>query len=47
MPDKLHATAKGFSTFNKSAHSLISEEPERVKEVLIQDLLNRITALAD
>ena len=45
--EKLEAPIKGFYTFNESAHSPMFEEPQRLKEVLIKDVLNRSTFLAD
>jgi len=41
------APVKGFYTFNESAHSPMFEEPQRLKEILIKDVLNRSTTLAD
>jgi pimeloyl-ACP methyl ester carboxylesterase len=43
----LEAPVKGFYTFNRSAHSPMFEEPQRLKEVLIMDVLNGTTTLAD
>ena len=45
--DKLKAPAKGFYTFMESAHSPIFEEPEKLREILINDVLNGTTSLAD
>jgi pimeloyl-ACP methyl ester carboxylesterase len=45
--DKLQAPVKGFYTFPESAHSPIFEEPERLKEIMIKDVLNGTTVLAD
>jgi len=44
---KIEAPIKGFYTFKESAHSPMFEEPQRLKEILIKDVLNRSTALAD
>ena len=44
---KIEAPVKGFYTFNKSAHSPMFEEPQRLKEILIKDVLNQTTTLAD
>jgi len=44
---KIDAPVKGFYTFNNSAHSPMFEEPQRLKEILIKDVLNRSTTLAD
>ena len=43
----LEAPVKGFYTFNESAHSPMFEEPQRLKEILISDVLKRSTSLAD
>jgi pimeloyl-ACP methyl ester carboxylesterase len=43
----LEAPVKGFYTFNESAHSPMFEEPRRFKEILIRDVLNRSTTLAE
>jgi pimeloyl-ACP methyl ester carboxylesterase len=45
--EKLQAPIKGFYTFKESAHSPIFEEPEKLKEILIGDVLNRSITLAD
>ena len=45
--EKIEAPIKGFYTFNESAHSPMFEEPQRLKEILIKDVLNKSTALAD
>ncbi len=45
--EKIEAPVKGFYTFNESAHSPMYEEPQRLKEILINDVLNRSTTLAD
>ena len=45
--DQLQAPVKGFYTFKESAHSPIFEEPKRLKEILIEDVLNGTTTLAD
>ena len=45
--EKIEAPVKGFYTFNNSAHSPMFEEPQRLKEILITDVLNRTTTLAD
>lgn len=44
---ELEAPVKGFYTFNNSAHSPMFEEPQRLKEILIKDVLNKSTTLAD
>ena len=45
--EELEAPGKGFYTFNESAHSPMFEEPRRLKEILIRDVLNRSTSLAE
>jgi pimeloyl-ACP methyl ester carboxylesterase len=44
---KLEAPLKGFYTFNESAHSPIFEEPQRLNEIIITDVLRGIATLAD
>ena len=44
---KIEAPVKGFYTFDKSAHSPMFEEPQRLTEILIKDVLNSSTTLAD
>jgi pimeloyl-ACP methyl ester carboxylesterase len=43
----IESPIKGFYTFNKSAHSPMFEEPQKLKEILILDILNGTTNLAD
>jgi pimeloyl-ACP methyl ester carboxylesterase len=45
--EKLHAPVKGFYTFEKSAHSPIFEEPEKVQKILREDVLQGTNNLAD
>ncbi|MDD4604541.1 MAG: alpha/beta hydrolase [Bacteroidales bacterium] len=45
--DKLQAPVKGFYTFTESAHSPIFEEPERLREILVKDVLKADISLAD
>ncbi len=45
--DALKAPAKGFYTFDRSAHSPMFEEPERLGEILRSDVLTGRTQLAD
>lgn len=45
--NKIAAPVKGFYTFSGSAHSPIYEESERVIEILIKDVLNSESSLAD
>jgi pimeloyl-ACP methyl ester carboxylesterase len=44
---KIESPIKGFYTFDKSAHSPMFEEPQKLKEILLQDILNGTTNLAD
>ncbi|MDD5361058.1 MAG: alpha/beta hydrolase [Ignavibacteria bacterium] len=37
--EKLQAPLKGFYTFSESAHSPIYEEPQRMKEIMVNDVL--------
>jgi len=43
----LSAPLKGFYTFQRSAHSPILEEPERVRQIIQQDVFAGKTSLAD
>ena len=45
--ERLNAPVKGFYTFEKSAHSPMFEEPQKLREILINDVLNRTTTMAD
>ena len=45
--EKLQAPIKGFYTFKNSAHSPIFEETQKVKEIMLKDVLNGTTTLAD
>ena len=44
---KLQAPVKGFYTFDNSAHSPLFEEPQRCKEIFVNDILKEKIALAD
>ena len=44
---KLKAPVKGFYTFEKSAHSPLFEEPERMQHILKQDVLKGECGLSD
>jgi pimeloyl-ACP methyl ester carboxylesterase len=44
---KLKAPIKGFYTFEKSAHSPLFEEPEKVNSILVSDVLSGTNNLAD
>lgn len=45
--DQLQAPLKGFYTFESSAHSPVYEEPERTLQILLEDVRNGTTVLAD
>jgi pimeloyl-ACP methyl ester carboxylesterase len=45
--NQLRAPEKGFYTFENSAHSPFFEEPEKVREVLQEDVLTGKVRLAD
>ena len=45
--ERVLAPVKGYYTFDRSAHSPIFEEPEKVRRILSEDVLNRTTNLAD
>lgn len=45
--EKLQAPLKGFYTFEHSAHSPLYEEPDKMKEILQQDVLAGVNNLAD
>lgn len=45
--DKLKAPVKGFYSFKESAHSPLFEEPERMKQILMIDVLPGLNNLAD
>jgi len=45
--DMLDAPLKGFYTFEQSAHSPIFEEPERMRQILREDVAEGANALAD
>jgi pimeloyl-ACP methyl ester carboxylesterase len=44
---KLQAPVKGFYTFENSAHSPMFEEPDRVRKILREDVLQGANSLAD
>jgi pimeloyl-ACP methyl ester carboxylesterase len=44
---KLQAPLKGFYTFEQSAHSPMFEEPDRVRQVLREDVLQGVNNLAN
>jgi pimeloyl-ACP methyl ester carboxylesterase len=45
--EKLKAPIKGFYTFEKSAHSPLFEEPEKMQQILREDILVGLNNLAD
>lgn len=45
--EQLEAPVKGFYTFERSAHSPMFEEPERLREIMQGDVLTGSTGLAD
>ena len=45
--EKIEAPVKGFYTFERSAHSPIFEEPEKVQKILQEDVLTGTNSLAD
>jgi pimeloyl-ACP methyl ester carboxylesterase len=45
--ENLKAPVKGFYTFEKSAHSPMFEEPEKMQHILKADVLNAVNNLAD
>jgi pimeloyl-ACP methyl ester carboxylesterase len=45
--EKLDAPVKGFYTFEQSAHSPMFEEPEKVQQILREDVLAGTNSLAD
>jgi pimeloyl-ACP methyl ester carboxylesterase len=45
--EKLDAPVKGFYTFENSAHSPMFEEPEKVRQILLEDVLAGESRLAD
>jgi pimeloyl-ACP methyl ester carboxylesterase len=44
---KIEAPIKGFYTFEKSAHSPMFEEPEKMRQILLEDVLTGSNNLAD
>lgn len=45
--EKIQAPTKGFYTFEKSAHSPLFEEPEKMQQIMIEDVLRGINNLSD
>jgi pimeloyl-ACP methyl ester carboxylesterase len=44
---QISAPLKGFYTFKDSAHSPLFEEPQRARQILLQDVLNQRVGLSD
>ena len=45
--EQLQAPLKGFYTFEQSAHSPLFEEPEKMREIMQEDVLAGAKGLAD
>jgi len=45
--DKLQAPVKGFYTFSQSAHSPLFEEPEKMQQIIQEDVLTGMNKLAE
>jgi pimeloyl-ACP methyl ester carboxylesterase len=45
--DNIQAPMKGFYTFEKSAHSPLFEEPEKMQKILCEDVLKGVNTMAD
>jgi pimeloyl-ACP methyl ester carboxylesterase len=45
--EKLQAPVKGFYTFEQSAHTPLFEEPEKIRKILLEDVLAGENNLAD
>ena len=45
--DRISAPVKGFYTFENSAHSPVFEEPQRARDILVQDVLHHAVRLSD
>lgn len=45
--DRIDAPTKGFYTFEQSAHTPLFEEPDKINKILINDVKNLKTELAD
>ena len=45
--EKLQAPMKGFYTFEQSAHSPLFEEPEKMRQILQEDVLAGVNNLAN
>jgi len=45
--ERLKAALKGFCTFERSAHSPVLEEPQKVRRITPEDVLAGANSLAD
>lgn len=45
--EKIQAPLKGFYTFEKSAHSPLFEEPEKMQQILINNVVRGVNSMAD
>ena len=45
--DKLQAPVKGFYAFDESAHSPLFEEPDKIRYILREDILQGVNSHAD
>jgi pimeloyl-ACP methyl ester carboxylesterase len=45
--ERLHAPMKGFYTFRQSAHSPLFEEPEKMRQIMLADVLTGKNGLSD
>jgi pimeloyl-ACP methyl ester carboxylesterase len=45
--EQLEAPTKGFYTFEHSAHSPLFEEPEKMRQIMLADVLTGANGLAD
>lgn len=44
---KVKAPVKGFYTFEKSAHSPMFEEPEKMQQIVREDILPGLNSMSD
>jgi pimeloyl-ACP methyl ester carboxylesterase len=45
--EQVQAPVKGFYTFERSAHSPLFEEPQKLAQILVNDVLNRKNSFSD
>jgi alpha-beta hydrolase superfamily lysophospholipase len=45
--EQLRAPMKGFYTFEQSAHSPLFEEPQKMRQIMLADVLTGANGLAD